>query len=125
AAGVITQVLYTGLGVAAGVTRGAAARRPPVLALAAAATGALLLVTAGPVLARVVATGPGARRWPGLAARLRELQAAIASLAVDRRGLAACGLWHLVAWTAQLGETWLVLRMRGAPVSLVGALWLD
>jgi hypothetical protein len=125
AVGFFTQLLYAGVGLAAGAARGTLASRRHLLALVAVTAGALILVAVGPVLTRALATGAGARRWPGLARRLEELRAAFRTLALDHRSLGACTAWHLGAWLSQAGETWLVLAACGAPVTLADALWLD
>ncbi|HXU81052.1 MAG TPA: lysylphosphatidylglycerol synthase domain-containing protein [Polyangia bacterium] len=122
--GVLTQLLYTTAALVAGPARGTPTTRRELLAVAAIATGVLLLA-AGPVLAHTLATGAGARRWPGLARRIAAFHAAFRALAVDRRNLVGCSAWHLGAWLSQAGETWLVLKGCGAPVTLTGALWVD
>jgi putative membrane protein len=122
--GVLTQIVYAGVGVAAGPTRGMLASRRELVAVAAIAAGVLVLV-AGPALVHALATGPGARRWPALANRIAAFHAAFRTVAVDHRKLVASSGWHLGAWLSQVGETWLVLKLCGAPVTLAGALWVD
>jgi putative membrane protein len=121
--GTLSQVLFTGLALVAGVVTGRSTSRRPLLALVATTAAVLvLLALVGPVLARTLA---GARRWPRLARRAAEFRAAFRSLAVDWRGLAASSGWHLCAWLAQVGETWFVLAACGRPVTIWSALWLE
>jgi putative membrane protein len=120
----LTQILYAGLGLAAGATRGTPATRRQLLGLAAIATGVLVLA-GGTILTRALVRGRGAQRWPRLARRLEAFHAAFRTLALDHRNLIACSAWHLAAWLSQVGETWLVLRACGSPVSLADALWLE
>jgi putative membrane protein len=122
--GVLTQIVYAGVGVAAGPTRGMLASRRQFVAVVAIAAGVLVLA-AGPALLHALATGPGARRWPALASRIAAFHAAFRTVAVRHRELAASSGWHLGGWLSQVGETWLVLKLCGAPVTLAGALWMD
>ena len=65
-------------------------------------------------------------RW---AARLRAGGAGIdrALRQMRRRPgvLLAASVWHLAGWLAQVGETWLVLRLLGHPVSWAAALAIE
>jgi putative membrane protein len=124
ALGLLTQIVYASLGLAAGAVRGTLASRRQILALVAI-VAAVLVLAAGPWLVRALVSGRGARRWPKLARRLEAFHAAFRTLAVDHRNLIACAAWHLVAWLSQVGETWLVLGACGAPVTGMGALWVE
>jgi putative membrane protein len=120
----LTQLLYAGLGLAAGAARGTLATTRQLVGLAAITTGVLVLA-GGTILTRTLVTGPGARRWPGLTRRLEAFHSAFRTLAVDHRNLIVSSVWHLAAWLSQAGETWLVLRACGAPVTLADALWVE
>jgi putative membrane protein len=126
ALGTLTQLLFTGLALVAGLATGRSTSTRPLVALVATTAAVLVLLgLVGPVLARTLASEAGARRWPRLARRAAGFRAAFRTLAVDRRGLAASSGWHLCAWLTQAGETWFVLTACGRPVSLWGALWLE
>jgi putative membrane protein len=122
--GLVTQIVYACVGLAAGPSQGALSGRRQLMALGAVVLGVLILAV-GPALARALATGPAARRWPRLARRLEAFEAAFRTLSVDHRNLAGCSAWHLGAWLIQAGETWLVLTVCGAHVTPAGALWVD
>lgn len=51
--------------------------------------------------------------------------AAIEALFADRRALLACGLWQLLGFFLQSVETWVMLRIVGAPATARGAVILE
>jgi putative membrane protein len=126
AIGTLTQVAFTGLAVVAGMATGRSASGRTLLALGGTTAAVLVLVAlVGPILGRALASGAGARRWPGMARRVEAFRAAFRTLAVDWRGLIAASGWHLCGWLAQVGETWFVLAACGRPLTFWSALWLE
>jgi putative membrane protein len=133
--GAITQVVFTLLGAAALILRaniGAPARQhlgwlALVIGIGALTAAALLAVARFGVL-RLLNRMP-LHLHGRLAARLRAGGASIdrALRQMRRRpaGLLAASLWHLAGWLAQVGETWLVLRLMGHPVSWTAALAIE
>jgi putative membrane protein len=131
----ITLVVFTFCGAAAlilGAERSSAARlHLGWLALVigiSVAFAVLLLVVARVGVGRLLNVLP--LHLPGrLAARLKEGGAAIdRSLDAIRgqpRVLLASSGWHLLAWFAQVVETWLVLRLLGRPIPWIAALAIE
>jgi uncharacterized membrane protein YbhN (UPF0104 family) len=78
---------------------------------------------------RVAARFTDAKGRPGVLVRLSgglaRLQVAMTSLLGRQRALAQSLGWHLFAWISQVGETWMVLALVGAPVSLPAALAIE
>jgi putative membrane protein len=135
AIGAITQVVFTFSGAAAlilGAAPTASARlRFGWLALAlgvGVAFAVLLLLVARVGVGRLLTALP-LHLHGRLAERVRAGSAAIdRSLATLRgrpRVLAVSATWHLLAWFAQVGETWIVLRMLGRPVPWLAALAIE
>ena len=133
--GAITQVVFTLLGAVALILRAsvAAPARQHLgwLALVigiGALTAAALLAVARFGVSRLLNAMPLHlhSRW---AARLRAGGAGIdrALRQMRRRPgvLLVASLWHLAGWLAQVGETWLVLRLLGHPVSWAAALAIE
>ena len=133
--GAITQVVFTLLGAVALILRanvGAPARQHlGWLALVigvGALTAAALLAVARFGVSRALNAMPLHlhSRW---AVRLKAGGAGIdrALRQMRRRPgvLLAASLWHLAGWLAQVGETWLVLRLLGHPVSWAAALAIE
>ncbi len=135
AIGAFTQVLFTFLGAAA-LILGAPAEAPARthlgwLALVigiGAGFAALLIVVARVGVGRLLTALP-LHLNGRLAARLRNGGAAIdrslGSIRRRPRALLTSATWHLMAWLAQVVETWLVLRLLGRPISWVAALAME
>lgn len=47
------------------------------------------------------------------------------SLLARERAIVQAVAWHLVAWVSQVGETWLLLSLFGAPVSFRAAFAIE
>ena len=135
ALGAFTQVLFTLLGAAAlilGAAPDASARRhlgwlALVLGIGAA-FAALLILVARVGVGRLLTT-LSLHMPHRLAARVR-----MGGVAIDRslrsirrrpRALTVSSAWHLVAWLAQVVESWLVLRLLGRPIGWVAALAIE
>jgi putative membrane protein len=97
------------------------------LGLVVVSMGALFLAARsgwlGAIVRRAaVGRGPG---WAGLAGGITAIEERTGELYRDRRALAACLTWRLLAWLLQSGETWLAMLFIGTPVSLPVALVLE
>ena len=135
AIGAFTQVLFTFFGAAALILGAASAASARThlgwLALVigiGAGFAALLILVARVGVGRLLTVLP-LHLNTRLGARLRTGGAAIdrALLSIRRRPravLASAG-WHLLAWLAQIVETWLVLRLLGRPIGWVAALAIE
>ena len=142
AIGVITQAMFA----IAGLGALAASRTVPhigqsvaiALALAIAAGALLLLLLRGHTLRLFLSGQRGPRwitegrwsarwraRWQALAGGAAALDEALAELARRPGDVALAVLWHLVGWFSHTGETWLGLRLIGAPVSWSAALAIE
>ena len=133
--GAATQVVFTLMGVAVfamigptsllGIARGESMAIAVGISLATA--GALVAVArlgAGRLLAALPFHGHG-RLAARLAAGAANIDRALAGVLVRRGALAGAAIWHLVGWVAQVGETWLILRLIGADVSWGEALVIE
>ena len=130
-----TQVVFTLMGVAVfamigptsmfGIARGASMAIAVGISLATA--GALVAVArlgVGRLLAALPFHGHG-RLAARLAAGAANIDRALAAVLVRRGALAGAAIWHLGGWVAQVGETWLILRLLGADVSWGEALVIE
>jgi putative membrane protein len=122
-AAIITQVMFAVAGAlvfadlrVAGDTSG---RTLLAVGLAAVPVLALVLLHAfGGRLASVLTARSSAHgHIAKLAGGLAQLDKALTTLLTRERAIAASLVWHLVAWLSQVGETWLLLWLVGAPVS--------
>jgi putative membrane protein len=131
-AGLVTQVIYTALGVGLLVSAkgfGAEARGIVLgVAVAAVLLAALLAVQRlgvfGPLarMARRMWTRAPADSFTVGAA---ELDRRITALYSDRDALMRCAGWRMASWLLHTGETWLALWFLGLPVSFAEALILE
>ena len=133
AIGAVTQVLFTFLGAAALLlgAQPAAALHLDWLALVIGvglAFAAVLLAVARVGVGRLLTALP-LHLHGRLAARLTAggaaIDRALRAIRLRPRLLLACAGWHLVAWLAQVVESWLVLRWLGWPISWTAALALE
>jgi len=133
--GAATQVVFTLMGVAVfamiaptsmfGIARGQSIAIAVGMSLATA--GALVAVArlgVGRLLAALPFHGHG-RLAARLAAGAANIDRALAAVLVRRGALAGAAIWHLGGWVAQVGETWLILRLIGADVSWGEALVIE
>lgn len=60
-----------------------------------------------------------------LAGGLKRLDLALKALIARQRALASAFVWHLLGWLSQVGETWLLLTLFGAPVPFRVALVIE
>ncbi len=130
--GLVTQILYTLIGVAL-MAQASGARAETrgwllgslVAGLAVAAfylaQRFALFQKIGGVL-HVLLRG---RVWDSLAGDAHEMDRDIAAIYWHRRSVIACGAWRMATWLLHTGETWLALYYLGAPVSLAHALILE
>jgi putative membrane protein len=130
-AGVASQVLFTALGMMA-LAAGTGLGR-----FSTAVTSGLLLLGGLGLALAVVSVGlrqdlgrsrlwhRASRRWPGLAVSRAAFQQALGSLLGRRRALVASLGWHVGGWLSQMGETWLVLQVLGAPAPWSSALIIE
>jgi len=135
ALGLASQLVFTGIGfallipwlgpspAAGGGIRGWLAG---VIVAAAAMTTTFLAARSGwlGAFARRTAAGRGPG-WAALAGGITAIEARTAEIYRQRRALAACFTWRLLAWLLQTGETWLALHFMGAPAGLPVALVLE
>jgi putative membrane protein len=125
----VTQLFYTllGLGLLAALKPGSAIELPALAALLGMATLAGLFVLAQ---RRGLATVERAiagltQKLFGSQAQMGSMRATIGDLHGNRGNLIRSGALHLAAWLLVGGETWLMLRLLGAPVGLAAALVID
>jgi putative membrane protein len=64
-------------------------------------------------------------RWAALSGGLAHFEEALTKLLARRRALAGAFGWHLAGWFSQLGETWILLTLFGAPCTLSNALAIE
>ncbi len=131
----ITQVLFTLMGAAALIldARSSAMARVHLgwLALLLAigvATAAVLLAVARLGVGRLIAALPfhlHGRLAARLVAGSADIDRGLRRVRRRRGTLLAASEWHLAGWLAQVVETWLVLRLLGAPVSWAAALAIE
>jgi uncharacterized protein (TIRG00374 family) len=136
AVGTGSQVLFVVLALVAmlWMGKGAALALPAVVGmtlLAAGTAGLVLFVKLG-AQRLFQALERWRVRWrpvQSFASRMRTesdlIQATLDQLITRRRAVAWSCLVHLVAWFTQAGETWLVLRLLGVPVSFGAAFVLE
>jgi putative membrane protein len=86
---------------------------------------ALRRLNMGRVAARLTDASGRPGRFARLSGGLARLDSAMTALLARERAVAASLGWHLVAWVSQVGETWIVLALVGAPVSLPAALAIE
>jgi putative membrane protein len=134
ATGVLTQVVFATAGILAlGHAVDHSARGPTraiVLGMLIAAMTAVVLYallrfgTTG--LARRLFVGSWARaRWLKVAGSFARLDHAMIAVLGRRRALSSAFGWHVAGWFSQVGETWIVLGLMGASVSLSTALAIE
>jgi putative membrane protein len=134
--GVSTQVIFGIAGVIALASAGAAgwlgrvpAREIAVGLLLAAVTGvglyALLRAGSGRLLSRALGSARARSLSLKVAGTLSRFDDAKTALLGRRRALAAAFGWHCLGWFSQVGETWIVLALVGAPVSFTVALAIE
>ena len=130
--GLVTQILYTVIGVALMVQAGGtgAETRGWLLGLLVAglAVAAFYLAQRFALFRRLVGTFrvlPRGRFWDSLAGDANELDRNIAIVYGRRGDVMACGAWRMATWLLHTGETWLALYYLGVPVSLADALILE
>ena len=129
----VAQMLYTIVGLSL-----LAQLRPQssIASPALAAVAAMLVLTGGFVLVQLRGAAAAVRQVMRLAQMLgaasadvpdhgAALQAELAALHDKAPQLIACTLWHLACWLLVGMETWLLLRLLGAPVGLGAALVID
>jgi putative membrane protein len=131
-AGAASQVVFTIFGVIAVSWHGSVGQLSRAIALAAALSAAgagALLAVARLGVGRIVAAIPLVRRvarasssWPGHAA---DIDRALAGVLARRWELLRAFSWHMAGWLAQVGETWLILRLMGRGVSWPAALAME
>ena len=78
----------------------------------------LFHVGAARLAARFLAGSGVHESWGKLAGGLKRLDQALAALLARDRAIAACFLWHVAGWVSQVGETWMLLTLFGARVTL-------
>ena len=129
----VAQMLYTIVGLSLLVQlRPQSALATPAMA----AVAAMLVLTGGFVLVQLRGAAAAVRQVMRLAQMLgvanaggpdhgAALQAELSRLHDKAPQLIACTLWHLACWLLVGVETWLLLRLLGAPVGLGAALVID
>jgi glycosyltransferase 2 family protein len=129
----VAQMLYTVIGL---VLLADLHPRSDIAASAGAAVAAMLVLTGGFVFVQMRGAGPAVRQVMKLAQLLgivspdapdhgAALQAELRVLHDKAPQLVACVLWHLACWMLVGLETWLMLRLLGAPVGVGAALVID
>jgi len=125
----MAQLVYTllGLGLLALLKPGSAIEMPALVALMGMAALCMLFVVAQRHgLASVERAIAGlVRMLFGGQSQIGSLRATIGDLHRNRGNLALCFGLHLACWILVGCETWLMLRMLGAPVGLAAALVID
>jgi putative membrane protein len=131
-----TQVVFTLLGLAA-LALGAPEALPHlartgsivVAAVVSGGSAIALLAVARLGVRRMVEVLPMRARTGRFATRLTTgaagIDRALTTVLAQRRELAASSLWHLAAWLAQVGETWVVMALLGHHISWVAALAIE
>jgi putative membrane protein len=136
AAGIITQMVFGLAGAAALAHLLPHGHKHPgiwteVVAGLAAATGAVVALSmlfhvgAARVAQRLLAGSRVHESWGKLAGGIQRFDQALTALLSRERTLAAAFLWHLVGWVSQVGETWVLLTLFSAPVSLRAAFAIE
>ncbi len=135
AIGAFTQVLFTFLGAAAlilGAASGASARAHLgwlVVVIGIGAAFAALLITVARVGVGRLLTALSLHLNDRLATRVRmggvAIDRSLSSIRGRRHALLTSAIWHLLAWLAQVVETWMVLRLLGRPIGWVAALAIE
>jgi len=131
-----TQVVFTLLGVVAlafgvpsGRPAGARAGSIVVATVLTAASAAVLLTVARVGLGRIVAMLPMRAKTGRIGTRLTRgaagVDRALSGVLGRRRALGRSAVWHLAGWLSQVGETWLIMRLLGHPISWLAALAIE
>jgi len=130
--GLITQVLYTVVGVALMVHAGSTSAEARgwliglLVAVLVVATFYLVQRLAPfEKLVRLFHFVLGGKVWHSLTGDASELDRHIRTLYRRRAEVMTCGTWRLVTWLLHTGETWLALYYLGARVSFSEALILE
>ncbi len=129
---VATQVLFTLIGIALLVMRGASESLMQAAVIGAgilfAMFASFLLAQCSGVFAaleRAVSALASRFGWAIVAADAPSLEAQIRTTYGRRSGLLNCALWHLAGWLAGALEVWIALWFLGHPVSFGDALMLE
>jgi putative membrane protein len=77
------------------------------------------------VARRVLERSKARDTWSKLAGGFARLEIAVQALLARERAIASSVGWHLFAWLSQVGETWMLLSLFGAPVSLRAAFAIE
>jgi putative membrane protein len=131
--GIVTQAIFGIAGAlalaGAGATGGGGrSSRLAVTGLTAAAIlvmGMVVLLRSGMSRLRHSVLLRSNARWAALSGGLAHFEEALTRLLARRRALAVAFGWHLAGWFSQVGETWILLTMFGAPCSLSNALAIE
>lgn len=130
-AGIITQVIFAlgGAMVFADLHVAASTSSQTLVTLGIAVVPLLAIVVLHLFGRRVASFMAGRSSTRGrlakLAGGLARLDEALTALLARDRAMAASLVWHLVAWISQVGETWLLLWLVGAPISLAAAFAIE
>jgi putative membrane protein len=136
ATGIFTQMVFALAGIVAlfRLLPAGHGRQGPwtdvVAALALAAFGIvavsiLLHMGAARVVSRLLASTRAHESLGKLAGSIARFDEAMTALLARQRALVAAVLWHLFGWVSQVGETWFLLAVFGAPVSFRIALAIE
>ena len=127
---ILTQAVFTLVGIGLLMLHGAA--RDIVLQLALAAAALIALGAAFVAVQRAGLAGMVARflhriagRFAHLVAGSERIDAAIAAIYARRRDIARCALWQCAAWAVGTLEIWLALYFLGHPRSILDAAMID
>ena len=130
--GLVTQILYTVLGVVLLVQAGASGAETRgwlagllVAGLAIAAFYVVQRLAPFQKLAGVVRLLLGGRAWQSLADDASELDRNVSTVYGRRRAVLTSAGWRMTTWLLHTGETWLALYALGTPISLTDALILE
>jgi putative membrane protein len=129
---IATQFLFTLVGLALLVLRGAS---ETLMQAAAIGAGVLLAMLASflvaqksgvfVVLQRAAVAITSRAGWLSVAPDAQSLTAEVKTIYGRRRRLGACALWHLAGWLAGTLEVWAALWFLGHPVTFGDALMLE
>ncbi len=128
---VITQILFTGIGLGMLLTIG----DQTIFSAVLIGLGIMTMLIIGFCIAqqlgmfggfvRILAHFGRDRDWHSLVGGATALDDAIRQIYSNRRSLIIAGLYRLCGWVAGAGEVWLALYFLGAPVSAKDALLLE
>jgi putative membrane protein len=96
-----------------------------MVTLAVVAASVIFHVAAARAAARHITTSKLHAGWGRLAGGIERLDRAGRALLARRRAVVSAFVWHLAGWLSQVGETWLLLGLIGAPASLDVAFTLE